>query len=432
MIAFTSSITFALVLLFLGTSPVDAQFSVYNSSSLDNSLGDGCIQALSATIDCSPFVQTFQQLSYRTDLDVELTDSICTADCLGSLKSWFDTVGVQCSGKTVSGGRPTRFGGYMWAGYNETCVRSPRPPRAYCNNIIANFTIVSSIQEMPQSELCHTCHVRRLALMQASQYSVYDENYKEQLEYIYTQCGLKGPTDIPPPLDEEEPVTPPYCLSGKRYTTTGSDTCESIANISSVSAAYLYMGNQNLLKDCSQISSGLSACLPLTCITHYVQPSDTCFSIERSLNLEYDSVQRHNSWVDGGCTNLQSATDFYGKVICVSPQGGTFANPVAIPGWNPTPVPADGHTNQKVSPPDGVKVAEGTTTQCGRWHVVAVGDSCAMICVANKIEAGLFHEVNPSLANGTECDSSLQVDTALCAGPTYSWNSRTDSPSVRL
>jgi hypothetical protein len=110
---------FILIALCFGADLVAAQFTVYDSSSLDASLGESCVRALAATIDCSTLVSVFQQLSYRTDLDVELADSMCTAGCAVSLKSWFDNVSVQCSGKTVSGGIPTRFGGYMWAGYNE-------------------------------------------------------------------------------------------------------------------------------------------------------------------------------------------------------------------------------------------------------------------------------------------------------------------------
>ncbi|KAF3031361.1 hypothetical protein E8E11_000523 [Didymella keratinophila] len=268
--------------------------------------------------------------------------------------------------------------------------------------------------------------------MQASQYSIYDENYKEQLEYIYAQCGLKGATDIPPPLDTVQPVTQPYCLSGKRYTTTGGETCESIADSNSVSAAYLYMGNQDLLKDCSQINSGLSVCMPTTCITHRAQPSDTCYTIEKEINLERGMVQRYNSWIDGGCTNLQSATDFYGKVICVSPQGGTFVNPAKSPASNPPTTIADGYTHDKVLPPDGAKVADGTTMQCGKWHVVTTGDTCAKICVLNKIETGLFHEVNPSLADGAGCDASLVEKTALCAGPMYNWKITPNSTATEI
>jgi hypothetical protein len=257
--------------------------------------------------------------------------------------------------------------------------------------------------------------------MQASRYSVYDENYKTQLEYIYATCGTKGPTDIPAPLDKPDPVVPPYCLSNKRYTTKEGDTCGSIAGNNSISAPGLYMGNQDLVKNCSSIPVGLSLCLPMTCLTHTLQLDETCLQVEKALGLEYGMVQRYNSWVDIACTNLQPATDFYGKVICVSPQGGAFVNPTKPVIPNPTPVPADGHTTTKVAPPEGATVAEGTTIECGKWHVVVGGDFCVTICLANVIDTALFHEVNPSLAAEDRCDASLKEGTALCVGPTYNW-----------
>jgi hypothetical protein len=114
---------------------VDAQFFIYDDSTLlDTTLGEECRTALTAQIDCTPYAQTFQQLSYRGDLDVDLTNAICTADCLSSLKSWFESVSTKCVGKSVSGGIPTRYGGYIYQGYNETCIKDPRPPRAYCNS----------------------------------------------------------------------------------------------------------------------------------------------------------------------------------------------------------------------------------------------------------------------------------------------------------
>jgi hypothetical protein len=117
---------------------VNAQFTIFeNSALIDDTLGEQCQAALTARIECTPYVQRFQQLAYRWDLDLELTDAICTQECLTSLKSWFDSVAVNCAGKSVSEGVPTRYGGYMWAGYNETCVKDPRPPRAYCNSTSA-------------------------------------------------------------------------------------------------------------------------------------------------------------------------------------------------------------------------------------------------------------------------------------------------------
>ncbi|KAH8706873.1 hypothetical protein GQ44DRAFT_753038 [Phaeosphaeriaceae sp. PMI808] len=414
MVRFGISTAVVLIGFIPGTQLVNAEFTIYdNSTLLDATLGDECRAALTASINCVPYVQTFQQLSYRGDLDVALTDSICTQDCLSSLKAWFDTVSAKCVGKSVSEGIPTRYGGYIWAGYNETCIKDPRPPRAYCNIYIQRH----AIQDMPRTELCHTCN--------SSQYSIYDEYYKEQLDYIYAQCKLAGPTAVLNPLDIVQPMLPSYCLSNKRYTTKQGDTCESISSGTSVSSAALYMGNQDLLKDCASINPGLSVCLPLTCITYNLQPSDTCYNIERKLGLEAGIVQQFNSWLNMGCTNLHSATAFYGKYICVSPQGGEFKNPDKPPVSNPTLGTADGYTREKVAPPEGAKVAEGTTLQCGKWHVVAAGDACVKICLTNGIDTNLFHEVNPSLAPGADCDASLKEQTALCAGPTYNWKTVT-------
>ena len=56
-------------------------FSVYDSESLDASLGTKCAEALSARFDCLPYVRSFMQLSYRGPLELELTEAICGADC---------------------------------------------------------------------------------------------------------------------------------------------------------------------------------------------------------------------------------------------------------------------------------------------------------------------------------------------------------------
>jgi len=283
---------------------------------------------------------------------------------------------------------------------------------------------------MPRAELCHACNVRRIAMMQSTQYSMYNERYKRDLEYIYSQCGIKGPTEIPPPLETVQPVPAPYCLSNKRYTTQTGDTCDSIAKGNSVSAASLYMGNQDVIKDCAKVTAGVSVCMPLTCQTHSVQAGETCSSIERALGLESGMVQRYNSWIDAGCLNLQTSTDFYGKAICVSPQGGAFVNPTTPPVANPTPKPVDGYSKAKVAPPEGAVVAQGTTLECGKWHVVAADDSCVKICLTNGIDTMLFHEVNPSLAAGGGCDASLKETTALCTGPTYVWKEMPSTSST--
>ncbi|CAN9459516.1 unnamed protein product [Alternaria sp. RS040] len=265
--------------------------------------------------------------------------------------------------------------------------------------------------------------------MQSTQYSIYNEHYKRELEYVYAQCDIKGPTEIPPPLETVQPAPAPYCLTNKRYTTREGDTCDSIAKTNSVPGASLYIGNQDLIKDCAKVTPGISVCMPLTCVTYLVQAQETCFSIERSLGLESGMVRQFNPWLDAGCTNLHTSTDFYGKTICVSPQGGTFVNPTAPPVANPLPKPADGYSMTKVAPPEGAIITQGTTLNCGKWHVVAADDSCVKICLTNGIDIMLFHEVNPSLGAGGDCDASLKENTALCTGPTYGWKDNASGAS---
>lgn len=105
---------------------------------------------------------------------------------------------------------------------------------------------------MPRNELCHVCHGHRLALMQSPRYSTYDEFWQSQLEYIYETYGGNGPTETPGSLEIISPKHTPYYNSTKRYSTNIGDMCECIANATSVSAAYIFMGNQELLPACQK------------------------------------------------------------------------------------------------------------------------------------------------------------------------------------
>ena len=129
------------------------------------------------------------ELAYRGSLrNGALTDDVCSGECLGSLAGWLNEVTARCRSKTVDGSVPHRLGGYPWAGFNETCVRDPRT-RQYCNGIIANSTAVPDHTQMPRAELCHTCHVRRLARMQASQCSV---EAGDTCGSVYIRAGIEA------------------------------------------------------------------------------------------------------------------------------------------------------------------------------------------------------------------------------------------------
>jgi hypothetical protein len=262
--------------------------------------------------------------------------------------------------------------------------------------------------------------------MRTTPYSIYDSFYQRILDKLHQKCGITGPTTIPPPLAPLPPKTQPaFCASASHYTTKSKDTCDSIAVAKKVASASLYMNNQEALHNCSSIPSNVDLCLPLPCDrTYTTQPGDTCFSIETAYSLSSGDVRRYNSWVKQDCLNLQSAVANYGRVLCLSPQGGTFTGTAPIPGvtQGPRQGGTDGYTTSPIAPPVGAPVALGTTMKCGRWHVAAKEEGCASLTSKEVILPALFLLINPSLKKQT-CNGDLVVGSAYCIAPVYGWNS---------
>ncbi|KAH1913088.1 hypothetical protein KXW47_005990, partial [Aspergillus fumigatus] len=246
--------------------------------------------------------------------------------------------------------------------------------------------------------MCSYCYVERLQMMQRTPYSVYDEYYQTVLKTVHERCGLTGPTDIPPsPItlpEQEEPI----CLSGTKLTTVEGDTCDSIAQTNSLSSAALYMGNQDQIYNCSKIEANLNLCLPLPCGQTYVlQPDDTCTSIESATSLQVGDLRAFNPWISFACDNLHIASKIYGKTLCLTPQGGVHNSSAPNNGSSTTPSFSDGYVYATTLPPTNATIAEGSTTNCGRWHEARENETCAAICVEEGITSPLFLAVNPSL-----------------------------------
>ncbi|RBR26167.1 uncharacterized protein FIESC28_01058 [Fusarium coffeatum] len=414
-------------LVVLGLCFSAGAFRIYEAENLEShGFPESCVSALSADITCDPYIRSFMQPRYRGSLrNVTLTDQICVGTCSGSLRKWVDTVSKECAGESFGSANnaPTRYGGNIWAGWNETCIKDPRTKK-YCNDIIDEFSSPGDDESRPREELCHICYQRRFAVMQSSQYSIYNEYYKNKLEYIYKTCGRSGPTEILPPLKPKQKELD-FCLSGNYYTSKEGDTCDSISKEAGVSGALLYMGNQDDIANCREVPAGLKLCLPTACETYYVKKGDTCFTVESALGLRIDSIPKYNSWVNRDCTNLQGGTDFYGKTICVSPLGSkaTIEGVLKASIVKHKSSSANGPVVLRTDPPKEAKVAEGTTLMCGDWHVVTKSDTCTSICKENDIcEDDLMLAINPSLTE-KKCDESLVPGTALCVAPVSGWDS---------
>lgn len=92
-----------------------------------------CKTSLTQVIKCDSYATMFLIESYRGSLHNDtLTDSICDESCGESLKDWFDSVAANCAGYNVSSSAPTKYGGQIWSGWNETCVKDPTT-NEYCN-----------------------------------------------------------------------------------------------------------------------------------------------------------------------------------------------------------------------------------------------------------------------------------------------------------
>ena len=293
-------------------------------------------------------------------------------------------------------------------------------------DIIADFTTVSSIKDMPKSEMCSDCYVNRLAMMQNTPYSVYDKNYKTDLELVYETCGKTGDTTIPPPIISI-PEQSTMCVSDKWHTVGDqTETCEDVAFLNNVSTVSLYTNNPQIF-DCSSIDSGTKLCLPLSCgkLISYTN-NDTCAGLEAEHDLSFGDIRRFNPWVYFDCSNLAGASSFFGNILCAAPQNGLYTHHGPGSGGDTTtPHPGAGYTYNPVEPPANATVATGTTMKCGKWHVAQEDDSCVSVCLSSEIDIALLLEVNPSL--GTEyaqCTSSLVEGNAYCTGPNYGWDER--------
>jgi hypothetical protein len=271
--------------------------------------------------------------------------------------------------------------------------------------------------------MCSYCYTTTLQMMQNSSYSTYNDAYKSDYETVQSICSVTGATDIPPSVIVRAADPVPICASGENYTTSAGDTCDSIALASNIASAALFMGNSDIFLNCSSLDEGVELCLPLTCSSTYVlQSNDTCSSIETAQVIGAGKLRNYNSWISTNCSNLQIASEVYGNVLCLAPQAGTYTATAAVPGVTLAPSQDTGYTKQIIAAPVNSTVANGTTANCGKWHIAASGETCAMICTQEVIPSKLFLAVNPSLST-TDCTSSLVNGTTYCVGPTYGWNS---------
>ncbi|KAK2742694.1 hypothetical protein FQN57_005149 [Myotisia sp. PD_48] len=395
-------------------------FQLYKGNDLEN-VTQTCRNALNEKIGCHPYLVTFRTPSFHQSLSNNtLTDLVCDQGCGQSLKSWFEAASIACANQVLDRAVPAKKGGLVYQGYNETCLRDTKTGK-YCNDLFQQFKPVADIRDMPLEEMCSYCHTTRLQMMQRSSYSVYNEDYKSDLELVQKKCSLSGPTDLPPSLYLPEPSTPPICASSETYIGQNGDTCDSIAVKRNVSSASIFMANRHILSRCNKVPVGSELCLPLNCKRVYsLKAGDTCFSIEVAQSMNYKTLRRYNSWLDSDCTNLHNVTEVYGKTLCLDPPGGKHNTTNPTPGTQHPGTKREIYSGYVIPPPANAIIARNTTIHCGRWHLATEGETCAKISIQEAITSDLFLAINPSLSK-TRCNSDLKPGLTYCVLPHIFW-----------
>ncbi|KAK4238207.1 pectate lyase superfamily protein-domain-containing protein [Achaetomium macrosporum] len=413
-------------------------YTLYTRDSLAvYDFSEQCKTALTGTLACAVETSQWTSAAYRGSLgNATLQDEVCDVGCRTSLASWYQHVSASCADYRWPSGAPLQMmGGYIWYGYNESCLTDSTTGR-YCNDVINEFSVSETLGGMPDSELCSDCFTARIRMMQQSSYSIYNTVpwYQRAREAIQARCSLSLPADVPPPLIEV-PTPKPFCVSDKYYTIKAGDSCNSIAlanNVSSADVVYAAKAAGELGARCSALPAGLKICLPLTCATYSVEPTDSCLTISAKARIR--DVVLYNRWIDASCDNLHEANATLGHVVCISPVGGTYTPGTAT---NTSGIPhggSVGYSPVAVAPPAGATIAPGTIESCGRWYVAKDGDTCAYITMTHAIGLSLLVGMNPSINTKTAggCSASIVPGHAYCVSLVSPWQgTEPDPPTFR-
>ncbi|PMD34386.1 carbohydrate-binding module family 50 [Hyaloscypha variabilis F] len=387
----------------LETDVAFAGFSMFPNGTLSSmDLTSACESALYQTVYCDDATSSLMTSSYIGSFDNStLTALVCDTGCESSIAQLHDSVLASCGEATdlVPGLPFLGLVDMLWSNWNQSCFVDPTTGDN-CN------------------DLCSYCNVEKLALMQANAFTpVYDDNWESTYEYVAGACNISVVdfNATASAFNVTVPSSTSNCVSGNMYTTKQGDTCDSIAQSKSVSAATMFYINSNIL-NCSSILAGTSLCLPLACDSLYtVQANDTCTSIAVDAGIMTQNLLSYNSQLNWNCTNLQSINPYWGSTLCVSTPGGTYTGQALNTSTSTGSLIVD--------PPTGLTVAKGTTTDCGEWYANdgKLNLTCTQICIAYEIAINLFTEANPSL-DKTTCDADLVLGDAYCIDPLTGWN----------
>ncbi|KAH6650528.1 hypothetical protein F5144DRAFT_637464 [Chaetomium tenue] len=247
----------------------------------------------------------------------------------------------------LSGAVLEMAGGYIWYGYNESCTTDSKTGR-YCNDVIDDFSVAPT----------------------------------------RSTTRSRGTSELSKP-------STPAARWHSPMTVSSADVVDAAQAVGDV------------VGGCSSLPVGVEICLPLTCTTYSVVPTDSCVTISATAGIR--NLQLYNRWIDQSCDNLHKAKATLGYVVCISPVGGAYVPGTATNTSGITHGGSAGTSPIAAAPPANPTPAPGTIKTCGRWHVAEDGDTCAYLTMKYKIGFDPLVEMNPSIDARTTGNCSLLI-----------------------
>jgi LysM repeat protein len=150
------------------------------------------------------------------------------------------------------------------------------------------------------------------------------------------------------------------------------------------------------------------------CGAYYqVQDADTCNRVSLAAKVSVALFQAINPSIDADCTNLVPGLWYcvhptYDWNVTVSDGGGTPASSTTLPPPGPTP--------------------SGTTGSCYKWHLVASGDTCALLQSSFGVTLDQLVAWNPDLH--TDCGNLLLGEAYCVQGTPLSTTTTITTPTT--
>ncbi|KAK1535731.1 hypothetical protein CPAR01_09273 [Colletotrichum paranaense] len=407
-------------------------FFTNQSGTVFDGISSGCNLALSAPVPECPreLLNLLGGSSYHTVLNETVMGVLCRSECSPGLATYRSNVVSQCAKdpQPRSGYPPTYWVDSVTAVRTQMCLKDSKTGE-YCTQYLERVlgdaaSPADLLGGYSTAQLCSECLVNLFRHQQSTPYSNYDPEMAQAWAAIQSKCSLSLPTatqTLKTNVTSLGNYAPPgyataVCVAGRTYTVAAGDNCIDISKKSGVSTGSLITLN-SLRMDCTNIFAGQILCLPPTCTSYVVQGGDNCLKVASQFNTTYQQVIAWNPTVDSYCTNLIA-----GQNICVGPPGGVL-NFTTIPGATVTKTAIYATATADRPAP----VASGTTTKCGKYYKVQLGDYCELVALYQTVSLDLFRAINPQINSGC---TNLQANVFYCVLPTQDWNTTATSTTV--